>query len=699
MITKRNENNEDLQLNFTNKANDDNHYIAIIYDYCKKVSEGKLEAKAASIELHELVPSFSIGSHIMTFNKFQGMLKGKMYKRGANNEIVKYFLNQILIDYGLSTLKNALTAEYEFIQYYYEVTGSKQEGIRKICQEISENNKLEFNFDETIFKNIKVNVKNDKEIDLCWYVNANFTDNRKFLERFIEEGIWENIDGEKNEKYIKEMAVGDKIAIKITSKQTSDLPFDNRGLGVSVMTIKAIGTITNKREDGKTIDVEWNVLEVPKKWYFFTYMDSVWKVIPKKDDWMYKALLDFTFNNIPQDIKRFLDHPYWGTRYLDEDNTYVMEIIAALQELGGKGVWKDICDKIEKRDKLESIHSSPNWRNVVNYYLQANSSESKNYKGKHDYFKYEGKGKPWILKVVGIEGANVGGLESEKFTREEFLAEAYITPEKYDTIVSRLNKKKNIILQGPPGVGKSFLAKKLAYSILGHKDDDKVEMIQFHQSYSYEDFIMGYRPNEKGGFDIVKGVFYNFCMKAIKNPQDNYYFIIDEINRGNMSKIFGELMLLIESDKRGEKYAMSTVYSSDKFYIPENIYLIGLMNTADRSLALLDYALRRRFSFIDIEPAFGPNFIKYTSKFNSSRLNKMLEVIANINDDIQKDDSLGKGFRIGHSYFCDLKTADISELSEIATCEIIPLLEEYWFDVDKKVETWTVKLNGALSDD
>jgi hypothetical protein len=542
-----------------------------------------------------------------------------------------------------------------------------------------------------------------RNINLCWYVNANFTDDRKFMERFIQEGIWENIDGKKNDKYINEMAVGDKIAIKITSKQTSELPFDNKRLGVSVMTIKATGTITNKREDNKTIDVEWNVLEVPKKWYFFTYMDSVWKVMTKKNDWMYKALLDFTFFDAPQDIKRFLEHPFWGIRYLEEDNTYVKEIIAALKELGGKGLFKDICDKIEERNVLKNMQTNTNWKHAVNNYLQANSSESKLYRRKHDYFKYEGKGKPWSLKDIGniddSANSNEDVTKPDKFNREDFLAEAYITPEKYNTIVSRLNKKKNIILQGPPGVGKSFLAKKLAYSILGHKNDDKVEMIQFHQSYSYEDFIMGYRPNEKGGFDIVKGVFYNFCMKAIKNPQDNYYFIIDEINRGNMSKIFGELMLLIESDKRGEKYAMSTVYSSDKFYIPENIYLIGLMNTADRSLALLDYALRRRFSFIDIEPAFGANFAKYTSKFNDSKLSKMLEVIASINDDIQKDDSLGKGFRIGHSYFCDLKTADINELTEIATCEIIPLLEEYWFDVDKKVETWTVKLNGALSDD
>lgn len=285
------------------------------------------------------------------------------------------------------------------------------------------------------------------------------------------------------------------------------------------------------------------------------------------------------------------------------------------------------------------------------------------------------------------------------YSKEQLLEDAYITEDKYNVIVSRLEKKKNIILQGAPGVGKSYLAKKIAYSILGNIDENKVQMIQFHQSYSYEDFIMGYRPNKVGGFDIIDGVFYKFCKKAIANSNDKFFFIIDEINRGNLSKIFGELMLLIEVDKRGENFAMCTVYSEEKFYIPQNVYIIGLMNTADRSLALIDYALRRRFSFIDIEPAFGENFAKYTDQFKLTNLDKVLNIIKVINDEIEADESLGKGFKIGHSYFCNLKNAEDAELLEIIDCEIIPLLEEYFIENNAKVKNYSQSLHEALTNE
>lgn len=300
------------------------------------------------------------------------------------------------------------------------------------------------------------------------------------------------------------------------------------------------------------------------------------------------------------------------------------------------------------------------------------------------------------LEVVEDEKKN---NSDNKYFKDDFLNDAFISEEKYNKIVNRLNNKKNIILQGAPGVGKSYLAKKIAYSILGKIDENKVQMIQFHQSYSYEDFIMGYRPNKSGGFDIVKGAFYNFCKKAIDNQNENYYFIIDEINRGNLSKIFGELMLLIECDKRGKKFAMSTVYSEAKFYIPENLFIIGLMNTADRSIALIDYALRRRFSFIDIEPAFGEMFNKYTEKFKDTNLHKVLNIINEINSDIENDEALGKGFKIGHSYFCNLENASDEELCEIIECDILPLLEEYWIENMSKVESYSQRLNEAVNNE
>lgn len=290
----------------------------------------------------------------------------------------------------------------------------------------------------------------------------------------------------------------------------------------------------------------------------------------------------------------------------------------------------------------------------------------------------------------------VYSVVKEVYTKEDFMNEAYIPEEKYDQMVSRLARKKNIIMQGAPGVGKSFLAKRLAYSLIGRKDEDKVAMVQFHQSYAYEDFVMGFRPNEKGGFDLEKGIFYSFCRKAKDHPDSPYFFVIDEINRGNLSKIFGELMLLIEVDKRSKKYAMPTTYSKELFYIPENLFIIGLMNTADRSLALMDYALRRRFSFIEIEPAFGKAFNKYTSKFKGTKLDNVINVVMQINEDITNDEALGRGFRIGHSYFSNLTDASDEELMDIVECELAPLIEEYWVENPKKIVAYIKQLREAI---
>lgn len=286
--------------------------------------------------------------------------------------------------------------------------------------------------------------------------------------------------------------------------------------------------------------------------------------------------------------------------------------------------------------------------------------------------------------------------ELPPYTSEDFLNDVYLSKEKYDTVKNLLHRKKNIILCGPPGVGKTFMAQRLAYSILGSKDKDHLKTIQFHQNYSYEDFIQGYRPNGTG-FVIRSGPFYDFCKKAESDPSHPYFFIIDEINRGNLSKIFGELLMLIEADKRGKE--VKILYSDAPFSVPENLYIIGMMNTADRSLAMIDYALRRRFSFFELHPAFDEaSFMKRQKEIGDPNYDKLVSALKQVNEMIMGDPSLGDGCVIGHSYLC-LKSEDVNleTLQSIVEYELIPLIKEYWFDNKTNFEAGSTVLHKAVS--
>ena len=325
----------------------------------------------------------------------------------------------------------------------------------------------------------------------------------------------------------------------------------------------------------------------------------------------------------------------------------------------------------------------------MEFFVQPNGSLFKLTKGEYDF----------IMDIIREENPlQKQDAAKQKYTKEDFLSKVYMTEERYEVLEALLRNKMNVILQGAPGVGKTFTAKKLAYAMMGEVDDSRIEMVQFHQNYSYEDFIMGYRP-DGADFKLTDGIFYRFCQTAANYPDKEFFFIIDEINRGNMSKIFGELLMLIEKDYRGTKATLA--YSGMPFSVPENLYIIGMLNTADRSLAMIDYALRRRFSFFEMEPGFNSEgFTKYQNGFTNETFNALIDQIKALNKEITDDKSLGRGFQIGHSYFCGREESGCTDewMRSVVEFDILPMLGEYWFDEPDKLSRWEKNLRGVFDD-
>lgn len=343
-------------------------------------------------------------------------------------------------------------------------------------------------------------------------------------------------------------------------------------------------------------------------------------------------------------------------------------------------------------EKVEGLTSSIDYATLkgcpelerMEYFQNPQGSLFKLTRGEYDF----------ILDMIREENPVATEASIDAYTKSDFLDEVYMTEKRYENLVAVLRNKKNIILQGAPGVGKTFAARRLAWSMMGEKDDSRIEFVQFHQNYSYEDFMMGYKPVEDG-FELKYGIFYRFCQKAANQPDKEFFFIIDEINRGNMSKIFGELLMLIEKDYRGTKATLA--YNGLSFSVPKNLYIIGMMNTADRSLAMIDYALRRRFSFFEVEPGFdSEGFIHYQNSLNNETLNELVNKVKDLNREISLDKSLGKGFCIGHSYFCGRDVCTEEWLHSIVDYDILPMLSEYWFDDANKLQRWENILQGVF---
>lgn len=406
-----------------------------------------------------------------------------------------------------------------------------------------------------------------------------------------------------------------------------------------------------------------------------------------------------------QDIKEHMKRVY-NPEYSYKNDAHCLWQFANEIKVGDivfakKGMYKIIgkgvvtSDYVYDTERQKYIHiRKVDWQNIGEWNHPGGQAPLKTLTNITPYNDYVQNLLALFAEEVKEEISQETEIKYPAYTKDDFLDEVFMDEENYNTLVELIEAKYNIILQGAPGVGKTFAAKRLAYSIMGQKDTSRVSMVQFHQSYSYEDFIQGYRPADSG-FKLESGAFYKFCKAAEIDNERPYFFIIDEINRGNLSKIFGELMMLIERDKRGEK--LKLLYKDEWFTVPPNIRIIGMMNTADRSLAMMDYALRRRFAFFDFTPAFlTDGFKKYLAEKDSEKLDKLIEVVGNLNIAISNDESLGEGFRIGHSYFYTTKEVTDSWLRSVVEYEIIPLLKEYWFDEVTEVRDWSNKLRSAI---
>ncbi len=728
---------------------------------------------------------------------------------------------------------------------------------------------------------------------VSWFVGASFGGTDDQTQRFLAAGVWEvRNPTDKESALVRSMQPGDRIAIKASYTRKHDVTFDNRGRTVSVLGIKAVGTILSNPQDGERVQVQWQPVEPVREWYFYTYRSTIWRVLP--GDWTNDALIAFAFDNKPQDIERFRNAPYWRERFgtvasdkhrfgwtkfyeaiADKLLTYrnnraalvegIRDISVRVDGLGHlaedkyadgtTGFVKDICpfttmglfnrgikdsnrkiiatelakflgvdeavpetfegipllnnlkswyfpfevsratDHIDSlwgvfaagityadtdddlaREEFAKAFDSANGRRGVAWNLTfglywtrpwAFLSLDRNSRvyvskklgipiGLHgpkqrcnsaDYLAVMDVLKPrfqetsypvhsypelsleaWLYKAPDEKAsggdkdtgdADDGDDDADAAAQEDVHDAVPIVPysvddilkdgcflerDEIDRLLDRLRTKKNLILQGPPGTGKTWLAKRLAFALMGQRDESKVRAVQFHPNLSYEDFVRGWRPTGEGKLSLADGVFMEAIKAASKDPSSKFVVVIEEINRGNPAQIFGELLTLLEAGKRTPNEALELCYPDADgkrrpVHIPENLYVVGTMNIADRSLALVDLALRRRFAFVGLEPRLGTAWRDWVVKecaVDPALVADIEHRIGELNDQIAADARLGKQFRIGHSYVTPahrLEAGDTKKwFQQVVETEIGPLLDEYWFDAPDEAQKACARL-------
>lgn len=452
---------------------------------------------------------------------------------------------------------------------------------------------------------------------------------------FRDEGIWENGYDDQFSDLVRRMKPGDRIAIKASFVQKRGLPFDVAGKPVSVMRIKATGTVLANKNDGKRVKVAWDPPSSPRDWYFFTYRTTLVEVDTERED--AKRLIDFAFQGSTQDYAWFLKQPYWINKY---------------------GATADSASEADAQAKLEEAE---------------------------------------ILDTEDEPAYTVGDIVNEG---------SFMSPQELQSILDRWRSKKNLVLQGPPGTGKTWLAKRLGYALVGSRDREttrsRLRVVQFHPSLSYEDFVRGWRPSGEGRLSLVDGILMQAIEAAASEPDRPFVLVIEEINRGNPAQIFGEMLTLLEETKRSPSEAIELAYrkGDERVYVPKNLYVIGTMNIADRSLAIVDLALRRRFAFVDLAPNLGPAWRTWCLDrgLNEALLSVIENRIGALNSDIALASSLGPQFRIGHSYVTpDDKISDgAAWFRARVETEIGPLLDEYWYDSLERANDARRKLLAEL---